>query len=287
MKAEQKIDYIQYSTKRKFVGKGEDYETEKASNRFYRTQRRYEDGTVIMSGNPNTEKDLVIMSGKACDANRIKLADEIRQEIEHGAKVSRIDLCVTAEGIEPLQQFQAFVQKRKVVTRLFDLRDTKMITDIDSKVETMYIGDMKKRGRKGIFRAYNKGVEQGLDIDLSRFELECKGTKAHNNAKRWVEGVSIGNMIRKTIDVPQLPVWVEIMGNCDPLPQYMPEDTSAEDEIMARWHWLTHQVAPALGKAIADDELSDYEGANAKNFYDLVERYYNRQLHQMTAQKTN
>lgn len=280
MKVEKKIDYLQWSTpEHKFLISG-DYELIRSPNKFYKYCQKYHGGVLVMSDNPNTGKQLVIFSGVACDEYRKQLMSIAKKELEHGAKFSRIDLCVTCDDGTLLDKFSECMTARKVVSRRFDLEESVKIVGLDNEVETLYVGDLNKRKKKGIFRAYDKGKELGLDIDLSRFELECKQSVAHSNTKRWLNGVDIGNMIRKGVDLPNESWWVELMGENEPLPQDISDKIkpTEKDENASRWHWLINQVAPALGKAIARDGIGEHSGRNFDEFNRQVAIAYNEYM---------
>lgn len=275
MKTEKLIDYIQFSTPEMVTMIDGNVEMTRSPNKFYKYCKRYEGGLLRMTGNPNSTKELIIMSGSTCEYYRSVLPNMIREEIASGAKVSRIDLCVNCSDVGTLDLFSDALTKRRIFSRRLDVEMSKKISGIDNGVETLYVGDMKKRGRKGIFRAYNKGLEAGLDIDLARFELECKGKIANNNARRWLEGQDIGAMIRASID-SSLQWWQEMMGNSETMKHVdttKPEDFETDES--RRWTWLFNQVAPALGKAIARDELSKYESGNVQRFEEEMLKAYN------------
>jgi len=278
MSGEHKIDYLQYSTNEMSVSYGEPIEVERSPNKFYKYCTVYEGGVRVLVGNPNSDKSLVVMSGKACDKFRNSIVDIISKEIEGGAKFSRIDLCVTSEDGTLLSKFNECLVAGDVVSRRYDPRTSKRIVDINNRVETTYVGSMKKRGRNGIFRAYNKGLEMGLGFDLSRFELECKGDIAHNNTKRIRDGVGIGNMIRKAVDLPKEVWWTDLMGESKPLPKYVQDSIKDEDDPDRVWKWLCKQVAPALGKELAIDEKTGVSKANFDRFNEMVEKSYRREL---------
>lgn len=277
MKVEKKIDYLQWSThEHKFLVSG-DYELTKSPNKFYQYCRKYHGGIMVLSGNPNTPKELVIMSGLACDMYRQQLKIWAKDELENGAKFSRVDLCVTCDDGTLLDKFSACMTDRKIVSRRYDIEKSKKIVGLDNNVETLYVGDLDKRKKKGIFRAYDKGLQLGLDIELSRFELECKQSVAHSNVKRWINGADIGNMIRHGVDLPNEGWWCDMMGNNEPLPQDISDKIkpTEDDENENRWNWLINQVAPALGQAIAKDGIGKYSAANFDKFNEVVAKAYN------------
>lgn len=277
--SEHKIDYLQYSTHEVCTSFGDLVDMSKSPNRFYKYCQNYYGGVKVMSGNPNTDKSLVIMSGKSCELYRGSLMDIIRVEQSRGAKVSRIDLCVTVCNANALSKFNDELECGSIISKRYDIEGTKRIIDSKNNVETTYIGDLKKRARKGIFRAYDKAKEQGIIGDLARFELECKGDIANNNAKRLVGGTMIGNMIRKAVDIPDANWWVDIMGESTPLPKDMKESNEIVDEDQNRWDWLCTQVAPSLGKAIRKDELTGVRTANFERFNEAVTKAYNAYKH--------
>lgn len=274
-----KIDYLQYSTDEVQHTYGSHPRIERSPNKFYKYALIYESGVMVLSGNPNSNKELCILSGKCCDVFRSDLKDIVTHELEHGAKFSRVDLCVTIDGKQALDNFKLALSKREIVSKRLDILASKTISDIDDKPETIYVGNLKKRGRKGIFRAYNKGIELGLGFDLSRFELECKGAIANNNIKRWVKGTSIGNMIRAGVDLPKHQWWIDIMGEETTLPQVIDDAINKMDinDHDRRWLWLMKQVAPALGKHIAEAEHIGDETAMSL-FLHEVEKHYKRNI---------
>lgn len=275
MNAEHKIDYIQFSTDSTvYKWLSDVHNSVKSPNKFYKYGRRYECGTLIMTGNPNSGKDLVVMSGRACEFHRDRLKDMMNDEIGAGAKVSRIDLCVTCDSGEPMKMFDELLKNGKVESRRYDVSQSKKFTDVNDTVETIYVGDLSKRKKKGIFRVYDKGLEQGLGFSLSRFELECKQSIAHNNAKRWIDGVGIGSMIKSAISIENVDWWDEIMGESTALPKYEKEQDETT-EYERRWAWLCQQVAPALGKALAEDEQNGIGQANFDLFNEIVAKNYN------------
>lgn len=280
MKVDKKIDWLQWSTpKHQFLVSG-DYELIRSPNKFYQYCAKYHGGILVMTGNPNTDKELVIMSGFACDTYRNQLKNIAKKELDNGAKFSRIDLCVTCDDGSLLDKFSEAMTDRKVVSRRYDLPKSKKIVGLDNEVETLYVGDLDQRKKKGIFRAYNKGLQMNLGIDLSRFELECKQSVAHSNAKRWLKGVEIGNMIRKGVDLPNENWWVDVMGSNDPLPQDISDAIKPieKNEDEARWNWLINQVAPALGRAIWQDGVGSHSGANFEEFNKQVAIHYNKAM---------
>jgi len=284
MNVTKEIDYIQFSTP-KMVTMFEDYPQESRSpNSFYKRAKVYAGGLMVLTGNPNTDKELVIMSGKTCRFYRSTLDAMLEDEMRNGAKVSRLDLCVNVDSADHLNMFDRALTEGIIETKRFDLEESIKILDRQNNVETLYVGNLKHRAKKGIFRAYDKAKEQGLQIEWSRFELETRGQVANNNAKRYLQGVDIGNMINNTLNIPQS-WWSDLMGAKSTLEQteMIVEDTNMSPEE-SRWIWLMKQVAPALGKAIAHDQYSEHNGGNFERFQQMVQKHYEIERAQIIQQ---
>ncbi len=248
------IDYLQYSADKQAFNRSENPEIIRSPVPFYKKAVKYQDGTLVCTGNPNTDKALVIMSGKVCEFYREQMETIIRVMLNNGGKVSRIDFAVDVDRSDVRDLFADAIRRNMYVSRRYQHDEPKIITNKEFEVETYYLGDMKKRGKKGQFRMYDKALDLGLDdIDLTRFELECRRGVAHSNAKRWLNGVDIGNIIRKSVDLPKSQWWVEMLGNNEPLPQLPDGDIDKDSDV---WSWLIKQVAPALGKALAQDRIA-------------------------------
>jgi hypothetical protein len=258
------IDFLQYS-----VAYNEDacigsHHTEIRGFGFY--TRGYEDayGVRRFYGNPNSKKALVIMSGKAMHNRRVGLQSDvetINSILALDGKITRIDHCITDyvedDLITPKDVANYLVEGR--VTGTLVKHGGKAISSIDvgqpEKIETCYIGNPKKRGTIGIFRAYDKGVELGLCADIiARLELEERGDNAHNSARRIAQEKSIQSVMKSRIQFKG--------GRFDRLFDEGAVDLSRGDQVIAsdlflenekRWTWLFKQVAPALAKAVEFD----------------------------------
>jgi hypothetical protein len=131
-----------------------------------------------------------------------------------------------------------------------------------SSIETTYIGAMSRRGKMGIFRAYDKGVE--LDIlpnIMARLELEEKREKAHASAKRYASGETLSRIMQSRIEFNHKSFERFIDG--DPIDMSRGEQfniTNDDEKMEKRWTWLMSQVVPALREAVSYDrenELGD------------------------------
>lgn len=250
MKIEKSVDYLQFTSDvlPRFLGK--DYLQRRPPIPFYKTCNEYPCGTLAYLGNVNSEKYLIQMPGKACEEYTINsVMLPLTNCFEYGGKVSRLDIAVTVDGREALEAFKNVVGTDKLVSTRFEQDEPKLICSASGEVETIYVGDLKKRGKKGIFRAYDKGIESGLGVHFTRFELEIRRKSATTAAHRLNYGHDMGDIIRQVVDVPSEQWWVDIMGaKSEKLPRF--PNNNASDPIARRWHWLNEQVAPCLAKLI-------------------------------------
>lgn len=268
MKTEKSVDYLQYTSDviPRFLGK--DYLQRRPPIPFYKACNEYPCGTLVYFGNVNSEKYLIQMPGKACVEYTVdgKLLP-LTTCFGYGGKVSRLDLAVTVDELWPLRAFKRVVGTEKLVSKRFESDAPKLICSANGDVETVYVGSLKKRGKKGIFRAYNKGLESGLGGTYIRFELEIRQKLATTAAKRLNDGKDIGDIIRNVVDVPGAGWWVDMMGKkSEKLPFFYDDDGS--DPVTRRWHWLCTQVAPALAKLLVIEEKQGTE--NYARFQDRV-----------------
>jgi len=178
------------------------------------------------------------------------------------AKVSRLDLAVTdwidTEFVS-VEDVQCWYNGGLVESCLTD-GGAKKITSLRQgaaeEIETLYIGDISKRGRRGIFRAYDKGIELGIGSEIvTRIELELKAKNAHSVAKRIAETNDIAGNFRTKIEVKSRD-FRRLMDSDGVKVQRGKNQVKrdAEDALNARWDWLINQVAPALKQAVLDEK---------------------------------
>ena len=249
------VDYLQWSALRVPSFIDGSYLEEGCTFAFYRVLRKYICGTRVLYGNANSEKFLMQMSGATCAGYNMSFpTGNTSFALAQGATFSRVDFAVTVNRAEPLEQFRQALADGQVVSKRYENDTPKMIADVGGKAQTIYLGDLKKRGKKGVFRAYDKALEQGLDTPSTRFELEIRGSTAHTAVKRFLTGVPISALVRAVVDIPGADWFHEIfIAPPETLPTFKrPEKV---DLVGARWHWLTTQVAPALGKLLAIERV--------------------------------
>jgi len=237
---------------------------------FYKRGYQHPDGFRLYFGNPNSKDALVVASGEAMESMRAsgRLDAEILEWVlSSGGKVSRLDLAVT-EYIEDDLVLVKDVEKW-FVSQLIEsplvaggLKEISSVsTSQGTTLETLYIGDISHRGKRGIFRAYDKGVDLGIGSEIAtRIELEIKREKAHNAATRIAESNDIAGNFRAYFNV-----------RADDFNRLMDADAVAihrgknqvkeaeDEEIARRWDWLLSQVAPTLKRAIETDRKNGHQ----------------------------
>lgn len=236
---------------------------------FYKFGYQDENDIRYYFGNPkNPNLAHVVLSGSSLAYMRGKgYTDKSILEfaIEEKGKVSRLDLAVTKfvdDWFFTVGDVSAWFAEKWFAGALAD-RGAKtiarLVEDGGLALETLYIGDIKKRGKRGIFRAYDKGLEWDLEPFLiTRLELEEKNENAHNTAMRIVEGESIAACFRSRLDCS---AW-EYQKAMDDAPAKIgrgqgKEKSEGDEKMDRRWEWLLSQVAPALKEAIASEKKKD------------------------------
>jgi len=228
---------------------------------------------VYFSTNPKNTP-LVIASGETLqnlrdygntDSQLINWAFEI------GAKFSRIDLSVTEHATEHERDiFTMLDVKRWVSDGLIEsplisggmrgivgYAPKSLVSDSSDTIETIYVGDMQKRGSKGIFRAYDKGIELGIEAEnvITRIELEIKRDRAQVTAKMLQKDYNIAGNFRARFNVSD-PVFERIMDTpAIELKRGKGVKNKEENEDLdKRWKWLIEAVAPSLKASIEADK---------------------------------
>lgn len=191
------------------------------------------------------------------------------------SQISRIDIALTSiredgsvHGFSP-HDIAVAVHENMLVSRL---RPSKDIAS-DLKIETKYIGNRKTRKR--LFRGYDKGVENGGEASrLVRYELETRsGTK--NIGRMIARGDDYGSIIRKYVDFPSVPVWIEICG-AEKSTGFRDSDArdplrKALDENASRWNWIETSIVPVIRKALeVDTRARNVDAANNPSFHRVL-----------------
>lgn len=234
--------------------------------RFYSRGYRHPFGYRIYYGNPKSALALVVAAGEAMQNmrdNDMLDAEILQHALSLGAKFSRIDLAVTQwntfDGFITIEDIQSWYERGLIQSPLSG-GGCKKISSIHSEsgetAETLYIGTMAKRGRRGIFRAYDKGIEINLgEYMATRLELEQKGDNAHNSALRIADTNDISGNFRARFNVRHKDF--DRLMDADAVKVQRGKGKikgqEHEEEQDRRWAWLMSQVAPSLKRAIEDD----------------------------------
>lgn len=278
---EHNVDYIQCS---RMLSEKYNIEREhKAINglRFY--SHGYEDklGVRYYYGNPNSKKALVIYSGRALHNHRVVGYDNIEtinMLLSMGAKITRLDLCITEyieDNLVTVDNVEQWFNEGLINSSLTKYGAKKIVAleeHYQQHTETLYIGNPKQRGSLGIFRAYDKGVELDLGkFMITRLEYEDRADKAHVSAKRLAQSKNIGSVFKTRLNVDS----EQFQRICD-----SPEITTARGEQIddggieekndKRWTWLLSQVAPSLRKAIEQDKAQGLGVERLQRFLDIA-----------------
>lgn len=262
---ERYTDYISFS---KFINENELLDQEPTPIppvQFYKRGYRDAMGTAVYYGNPKSKKAYCVISGQSMQFRRdngIRDAETLEMELNDGAIFNRIDLAVT-EYIETelvtLWDVQNWIR--------YDLVDSSLMSNFSKKIctfgasgidtiETLYIGDISQRGKRGIFRAYDKGIEMGIMAEIiTRIELEQRGEKANNTANRIAQSNDIAGNFRAHFNV-HADNFDRLMDSAEAtdITRGKAKPTTENEEAWEkRWTWLLQQVAPAMRSAIKED----------------------------------
>jgi len=219
-------------------------------------------------GNPKSKLCLFVASGEAMERRRqwgYADTETIDWALSHGAKFSRVDWAITDyidESLVTVSDVQSWFENEKIKSSL-TAHGAKFISgyadEMRKQVQTLYIGDMKKRAKRGIFRAYDKGIEQGLDAEIiTRLELEERGDNADMSCKRFSETASFSGVFRSRFDVDALDF--ERLVDAPALGVQRGQGkmkTEKEMEMEKRFNWLMEQIAPALKEFVAYEAEND------------------------------
>lgn len=264
MNKEFKVDYIQFSTLRKppwLIDSFVDFR-KKSNKQFYTHMTRYTNGAVLYEGNPNTDKGLFVLSGSVCDKLPITPA-WMQWHIDNDATISRIDLAMTTDT-----NVLALLQADNGAIQSHMFTEGKIISDIEYTPETIYFGDMKKRAKKGIVRAYDKGLQLGLDLSMYRIEVELRQKHAQIASKRYAHGESIPNIMNAKFKVLR-PWYEDIFGDNESTMRFADRGEDQIPEIDRKMLWLENQVLPSLQYVI------DYDRQNGtNNFSRLIDKLH-------------
>lgn len=201
-----------------------------------------------------------IYAGKPLEYLRAKGFDEreiVKWCLEKSA-ISRIDIAITSQP-ESENDKHGFAP-HAIAWACRDLMlKSRLMPDKDvsenTKTQTKYIGSRKSRNR--LFRAYDKGIEQGLVPNfLIRYELETqKGTKTI--ARAIVANEPYGAIIKRYVDFPTIRTYQQIMNAPVATMRHVEQLLGAremdETKALSRWSWLQTSIPATIQKALSED----------------------------------
>lgn len=261
---ERHLDYVQFTGEfQENEFKKEDYEA-CSGLPYYPRGYRDKAGTRFNFGHNRGANCFVVMSGEVLSFHRnegVSDAEILQWVAANGGKVSRLDLAVTEfieERLFSLETVKFWWHKGLIDSSLVEGGCKEIVEhqkDWVSESQTIYIGEQEKRAKKGIFRAYDRGIAMGLGAEIiTRIELELKREKAQNAAKRIEKSGDIAGNFRTYFNVRHQEF--ERIMDADAVVAVRGKGKGKsvwEDEQMKRWEWLINQVAPALKEAIVTD----------------------------------
>lgn len=199
----------------------------------YLWDERREDRHMIYSG-----ETLRRLSSEICSFDILKF------HIENGHKIARIDIAIDVfDSGATVQEFSDLWAKNRVITRA---RAGTLIADPRGENgDTFYLGS-RKRKRK-LLRIYDKGKEQGTDMDWLRFEMQYNGGSARSAARAIYSATDIPAVMRG-----QLSAYAKFSHQTFHDLMKDTSDSPVHHEIPykpdSREYWIEKTVIPALRK---------------------------------------
>jgi len=245
--------------------------------RFYKRAYRDENDVRYYFGNPNSKKALIVAAGGALEnirARGVNDADILDRYLSMGGKCTRIDLAVT-EYIETdfvtVEDVKSWVRDGLVTSSWIGSGVkslSEMTEDGNDRLETFYVGAWADRAKKGMFRAYDKGLQLKIEPEtVTRLEIEDRQDKAHSTARRVAETNDIAGNFRARFDVQHEQFERLMEAPAAPVVRLGYNRKSERDDEMAkRWEWLIGQVAPALKEAVEYDREKEMTEARLTAF---------------------
>lgn len=259
---------------------------------FYKRGFASENGTRYYVGNPSSDRWLVIMAGKAMKHLRTEVdeIEHVEMLLDTDCNISRIDLAMDLKRVGEVETFigvdmiaswfrDGLIRSKHVKNGGSGYVDVNQ-DGID--INTFYMGDIQKRGKRGIHRAYDKGLELGLEkYMVTRIEIEEKRKHAMRTAKALMRDSKTA-VFRSRFDVDH-PFWEAVMQEppAERPPRGSAQEFDANESAEAtarRWQWLVEKIAPCLGRELALDALDGKDG-NYQAFNDAVQKAFNETMH--------
>lgn len=292
---ERHIDYLQFSALLSEADAQSVAVEAVPAPKFYKRGYRDASGFRYYYGNPNSKKAMIIASGETLWKARIEgKGDEfvLNWALAGDGTITRLDLAVTeyiSESLILVEDIQRWFEEGLIVSNLV-YGGAKLISGYDeerqAQAETLYIGSMKKRGKTGIFRAYDKGIEMDIGKYLvTRMELEMRGEKAQNTARRIARDGDISGNFRAFFNVNS-PDFERVMDSPAIVPTRGEGKPKEDDEeaLIRRWRWLTEQVAPSL-KNSRDEDILKGHGHEREYWFLRAAGYEHEEIERLIGMK--
>lgn len=201
---------------------------------FYQTMIETANG-YQHTGHPNSRKALHVMFKRITPAL-------IQEHLEADGACSRFDLAIDT----PSDIIRAYISEPAITSTMLDTGAVKMITDGRGRVETIYIGDRKRRRRNGIIRIYDKARQTGSDSAWYRLEVEAGRNRAHRVAEMFADGIPPGQIIRWMIQSQA--DWFQMLTAHEytPFSPPAPPTPPTTSELERKKKWVMKQVLPSL-----------------------------------------
>lgn len=190
-----------------------------------------------------------VYSSKSLDRikemKNISGTDVLIHHLNEGHSVARLDLAIDFIGYDStVGHYVDAFKNNEVDTKL---RTASIVRSLTNEGETLYLGSMKRR--KNLIRVYNKGAEQGLDINWVRVELQIMGKKATSTGitiskSEDIKETIIG-VIKGVADFKTVSAWNQLTNLTSSVRMSTMPKTQGDTE-----KWLMKQVIPALGRTI-------------------------------------
>lgn len=166
----------------------------------------------------------------------------IRKHLDAKGACSRFDVAIDTDS----DIIRAYIEEPAMASTMLDTSLVKMITDGNGKIETVYIGDKKRRRRNGIVRIYDKARQTGTASAWYRLEVEAGRNRAQRCAEMYADGIPIGQVVQWMIQSEA--VWFEELTAHDPTPFLPPYPTPppTQSEVERKKQWILSQVLPSL-----------------------------------------
>jgi len=195
----------------------------------------------------STRKDMgthLIYSGKSLNevGERMNKFDLLKYHYLQGDTIKRVDIAVDMIGAKiPLNELIFAFRNGHAQTRA---RKAVVTQDLCDSGYTLYIGSKVKR--KKLDRIYDKGIEQGVDFDWMRVELQLMGASALDATKKLIEcshdnrADMIRGMVKSFCHFPTIPLWVQMF---DIIPVNVKSHDYKKGDTQ---QWLMTKVLPTL-----------------------------------------